>query len=222
MIIGANVGNGSICPSLSFTLGDLAPDTTVVVRWFMISSLQGEFKNYSATFENINPLGDPHLSILDELEIHKLIRNVRIHVDTDDDILDFLLNDRKDFESYPDALYDSENLNRYNLSRGDSMSVSTMADLSSTLELRASSNHTGWVYFRYEDAYGYLTQTALTLNSTKRSENDTFSIPPENSWITQNSGKSELLVLHILDFVNTMHRGSKLPCYTVYSQLCPN
>ena len=37
----------------------------------MISSLQGEFKNYSVTFENINPLGDPGLSILDELEIHE-------------------------------------------------------------------------------------------------------------------------------------------------------
>ena len=203
MIIGANVGNGSISPSLSFTLGDLAPGTTVVVRWFMISSLKGEFKNYSATFENINPLGDPRLSIFDELEIHELIRNVRIHVDTDDDILDFLVNDRKDLESYPDALQDSENLNRYNVSLGDIMSVSTMADLSSTLELRASSNRSGWVYFRYEDANGYLTQTALTLNSTKRSGNDTFSIPPENSWITQNSGKSELLVLHMLDFVNT-------------------
>ena len=32
MIIGANVGNGSISPSLSVTLGDLDPDTTVVAR----------------------------------------------------------------------------------------------------------------------------------------------------------------------------------------------
>ena len=35
--------------------------------------------NYSATFENINPLGDPQLSILDELKIHELIRNVMIY-----------------------------------------------------------------------------------------------------------------------------------------------
>ena len=203
MIIGANVGNGSISPSLSVTLGDLAPDTTVVVRWVMISSLQGEFKNYSATFENVNPLGDPRLSILDELEIHELIRNVRIHVDTDDSILDFLVNDRKDLESYPDALYDSETLTRYNVSRGDIASVRPVSDTLATLEVRVSSNHTGWVYFRYEDANGYLTQTALTLNSKKRSGNHMFSIPPENSWITQNSGKSELLVLHLVDFVNT-------------------
>ena len=57
----------------------------------------------------------------------------------------FLLNVRKDLESYPDDLYDSENLNRYNVSRGDIMSVSTMADLSSTLELRASNNHMHWL-----------------------------------------------------------------------------
>ena len=206
MIIGANVGNGTISPSLSFTLGDLAPDTTVVVRWFMISSLQGEFRNYSATFENINPLGDPRLSILDELEIHELIRNVKIHVDTEDDILDFLVNDRKDLESYPDALYDSETLNRCNVSRGDIVSVRPVSDRLTALEVRTSSNHTGWVYYRYLDTDGYLTQTAFTLNTTKCIGNYTFLIPPQNSWITENhgvTGNSEVLVLHILDFVNT-------------------
>ena len=58
VIIGANVGKESISPSLTVMLGDLTPNTTIVARWLMISSLQGEFKNYSTTFENINPLGD--------------------------------------------------------------------------------------------------------------------------------------------------------------------
>ena len=79
MIIGANIGRKGVSPSLTVMFGDLAPNTTVVARWLMISSLQGEFMNYSATFENINPLGDPQLSILDELEIHELILSL-IHI----------------------------------------------------------------------------------------------------------------------------------------------
>ena len=83
---------------LTVMFGDVAPNTTVVARWQIISSLQGEFMNYSATFENINPLGDPRLSILDELEIHELIRNVMIYSESNenDGILDFLVNDRNE------------------------------------------------------------------------------------------------------------------------------
>ena len=39
MIIGANVGNEAISPSLTVMFGDLTPNTTKVARWLMISSL---------------------------------------------------------------------------------------------------------------------------------------------------------------------------------------
>ena len=149
MIIGANVGNEAISPSLTVMFGDLTPNTTKVARWLMISSLQGEFMNYSATFENINPLGDPQLSILDELEIHELIRNIMIHSDSneDDGILDFLVNERNDFLAYPDALYSSKTLQRYNVSAGMIHSVRTVSDVTVLLEVRTSSNRTGWIYY---------------------------------------------------------------------------
>ena len=114
----------------------------------MISSLQGEFMNCSATFENINPLGDPRLSILDEVEIHELIRNVMIYSDPneDDGTLDFLVNERNDFLAYPDVLYSSKTLQRYNVSAGIVISVHA---ISTSLEIRTSSNSTGWVYYRH-------------------------------------------------------------------------
>ena len=42
MIIGANVNGGDVSPSLTVMFGDLAPNTTVVARWLMISSLYKE------------------------------------------------------------------------------------------------------------------------------------------------------------------------------------
>ena len=199
------IGSGSISPSLTVMFGDLAPDTTMVARWLMISSLQGEFMNYSATFENINPLGDPRLSVLDELEIHELIRNVRIYSDSNevDGVLDFLVNERSDIEAFPDTLYSSKSLQRYNVSTGTVLSVHARA---TSLEVVTLSNTTGWIYYRYEDTHGFLSGTAASVNSTKREGNKIFPIPPENSWITRVKNSqmgTETLYLHIVDIVET-------------------
>ena len=202
MITGSMIGNGSITPSLSLTLGDLNPQSTVVVRWFMVSSLQGEFKNFSATFQNINPLGDPRLSILDELEIHELTRNVRIYNEGDDGILDFLVNERQDIGGYPDALYDSKTLTRYNVSRGDVISTDPSQDTASTLEVTTVVNETGWNYYRFIDTRGLLSQAALTLNTTKQTFSGPVQIPPENSWITFDTD-DEVLVFHLVDFTES-------------------
>ena len=208
MIIGARMGRQSINPSLTVTFGDVLPNTTTVARWYMISSLQGEFTGYSATFENRNPLGDPRLSILDELETHELVRNVIMYNSEEDDgIPDFLVNDQNDLLEYPDALYSSRTLQQHNVSIGTVESVHMISDNTTTsLVVRTSSNMTGWVYYRYEDSQGTLMQTAPSLNATKTIGNQTVSIPPENIWITndQNSAAvTETHYLHILDHVMT-------------------
>ena len=203
MIIGANIGSESASPSLTVTFGDLEPNTTAVARWFMISSLQGEFMSYSATFENMNPLGDPKLSILDDLQIHELIRNVEMYTSTEDDgILDFLVNDRSDFLAYPDALYSSSTLERYNVSAGVVLSVqANLENMAVSLEVRTSSNNTGWVYYRYEDMQDTLQNTASSVNGTKREGNLTVMIPSQNSWITSDSDGT--FYLHIVDYLET-------------------
>ena len=204
-IIGAFIGNEMISPSLTVMFGDLPPDSTVVARWQMVSSLQGEFRNYSATFENINPLGDPNLSILDELEIHELIRNVRIYgTSEDDEVLDFLVNEHNDAFVYPDMLYSSKSLDHYNVSVGVILSVNYLTTY--LLEVRTVSNHTGWVYYRYEDTQGILSSTAFTLNGTKQEGTDIVSMPSENSWITyedSSTSNDEVFYLHIVDNITT-------------------
>ena len=185
-IIGTNVGRQSISPSLTVTFGDLPPNTTSVARWIMQSSLKGEFTGYSATFENRNPLGDPRLSILDELETHKLVRNVMMYnVEEDDGIPDFLVNDRNDFLGHPDGLISSRTLEHHNVSIGTVQSVDRMTD-NTTISLLANttSNNTGWVYYRYEDSQGVLGRRASSLNFTKTEGDQTVDLPPQNSWIT--------------------------------------
>ena len=174
----------------------------------MLSSLKGEFTSYSATFENRNPLGDPRLSLLDELETHQLVQNVMMYTaDEDDGILDFLVNDRNDFLEYPDGLYSSRTLQQHNVSIGTVESVDTMSDnLTTSLLVRTTSNTTGWIYYRYEDSQGVLGRTASSLNGTKTEADQTVDLPAENSWITSDRDSesgTETHYLHILDYITT-------------------
>lgn len=44
----------------------------------MEASLQGTFVSYKATYEHINPLGDPDLSLIDSLDIYPMTHVVSI------------------------------------------------------------------------------------------------------------------------------------------------
>lgn len=57
-ITGTQLGNDSFSPSLTVNFGDILPKTTKMARWIMTSTLSGVFSNYSATFQNTNPLGE--------------------------------------------------------------------------------------------------------------------------------------------------------------------
>ena len=114
-IIGSQIGKDQITPSLTVTFGDIDSFETKTARWLLTSTLKGTFYNYSATFENINPLGDPQLSLLDELGYHELVHVVQIQDGPDgtyiedDELGDFLVNDLIDNNDIPDTLYNSAN-----------------------------------------------------------------------------------------------------------------
>ncbi len=107
-LIGSQVGDDSVNPSLTVYLGDIHPGRTVVARWLLTSSLQGEFIGYNASYVHLDGLGDPRLSLIDSVEIHELIHAVRADVPIDDGICDFLVNDQTDDLSLPDTLYLSD------------------------------------------------------------------------------------------------------------------
>ena len=198
-IIGTRLGNESVTPSLSVDFGDIPAMTTKVARWFMISSLQGEFMNYSATFEYMNPLGDPRLSVLDELVIHDLIRNVQLYLEGENDgVLDFLVNDIEDLFSIPDALYSSKTFTRYNVSVGYVESVERLGP--ERLEVHVVCNSSGWVYFQH-DITSIRIEIRQSFNLTKFQSDETVYLPPENAWISGDvQGNSRENFLHIIDF----------------------
>jgi len=107
-LIGTKLGAETVSPTLSLNLGDVDTGEIVVAQWLMTSSLQGRFIDYSATYEHIDSLGDPRLSLIDSIDIYELIHVVLADRLGDDLIPDFLVNDVNDVYHLPDTLHLSD------------------------------------------------------------------------------------------------------------------
>ncbi|HLH56506.1 MAG TPA: hypothetical protein VKY92_23170 [Verrucomicrobiae bacterium] len=110
-LLGARIGNDPLSPSLDVNLGDFNPGQSKIVIWDMISSLQGKFIDYKASFEHLDDLGATNISLIQSVDIHELIHVVRAHRPSDDNLPDFLVNDIPDPDNLPDTVYLSEGTN---------------------------------------------------------------------------------------------------------------
>lgn len=107
-IISTQIAGQPATPSLTANFGDLAPGAIKIGEWWMISSLEGLFINYAATYQHIDPLGNPRLSLIQGVEIHQMTHLVQAEGGWDDGQPDFLVNDIANLQSLPDTLYLSD------------------------------------------------------------------------------------------------------------------
>ena len=110
-LIGSEVDGKEVQPVFDLDLGNVLGGETHIVKWWLNCSLKGIFSNFSVSYTNKNPLGDPRLSIIEELKLHELFQQVRIG-----DRLDFLVREKKYGEIVPDHLVYSSDLSAYNVS----------------------------------------------------------------------------------------------------------
>ena len=107
-IIGTEVGDQSLSPSLSANLGDISPGASKEVDWELLSTLAGKFISFNATFTHVDDMGNTNTSLIDSVEIHSLTHKVLADRTNDDDVPDFLVNDIPNPDSLPDTLYLSD------------------------------------------------------------------------------------------------------------------
>ena len=107
-IIGTQVGGQAQTPSLTADFGDIQPGTVKLGQWLLISTLQGLFIDYQATFEHVDPLGNPRLSLIQGVAIHEMTHLVRAEGAWDDGQNDALASDFPTFDGLPDVLYLSD------------------------------------------------------------------------------------------------------------------
>ena len=202
-IIGTEVAGHNITPSLTVNFGDILPDQSVVGRWLMTSTLQGLFTDYKATFEHVDGLGNPRLSLIEDLSIHEMIHLVQAGGAFEDGQPDFFVNEVPDPLDLGDTLYlSSGETNK--VDRVDEAVVGgTLSPANLTVTLTAAMPPE-WGYLRVPDpANGQYILTAVE-------RSDGTSIPVGvNVWTTDRTfvglgkrPKRENL-LHLLDYQST-------------------
>jgi hypothetical protein len=107
-IIGAQVNGQNLTPSLTVNFGDIAPGAIDIGRWLMISSLQGQFDDYQASFQAEDDFGNKKTAIIQDVAIHEMIHLVQAQGAFEDGKPDFLVDDVANARHLPDRLYLSD------------------------------------------------------------------------------------------------------------------
>ena len=201
-IIGTEVGAQSISPSLTANLGDIPPGSSREVTWELLSSLQGKFISFDATFKHEDDLGGTNTSIIKSIEIHELTHKVLANRTNDDNVPDFLVNDIADPDHLPDTLY---------LSDGSVGAVTVCTN--AAVDAVAGAGHlqvqliatvgSGWNYLQIPDpGVGYL------LKQVVRSDGKVIALA-DDAWTTDrsfpasDSGAVRENLLHVFDYAGT-------------------
>ncbi|MBD2492629.1 Calx-beta domain-containing protein, partial [Aulosira sp. FACHB-615] len=215
-IIGSQVNNETVNPSLTVNFGNIAAGQTAVADWLLKSSLQGKFIEYKATFEHVNGLNNPELSLIKEVKIHELIRKVRAN---DDNLTDFLVNDVFDANFDPDTLYFSSGTTApvKVVTNATTDGAATFEDL--TVQLSATVE-SGWTYLRLNDPGNGQFQIKKVLRS------DGTEVILDNVWTTDRTFPATGRpiyenILHLLDNNTTAGTQTYTITYTTGDQTPP-
>lgn len=107
-IVNSQVGSQPAAPSLTVNFGDIQPGQVQEGAWYLTSTLQGLFIDYKATYQHVDSLGNPRLSLIQGVDIHEMIHLVRAEGAWDDGLPDPLVQDVAGFDEIPDTLYLSD------------------------------------------------------------------------------------------------------------------
>ncbi|HMJ91847.1 MAG TPA: hypothetical protein VK530_18630, partial [Candidatus Acidoferrum sp.] len=199
-IIGSQVEGSGQTPSLTATLGEIAPDTNKIARWLMTSTLQGLFTDYKATFMHQDSLGKTNLSLIDEVSIHEMIHLVQAAGVFEDGRSDFLVNEVHDADDLPDTLYLSDgqtnhvDVVRVAATDGAPTDSDFIVHLSATVPA-------GWVYLRVpEPSDGQFVLTRVVRSDGVEISFGTNAWTTDRVFIGQGQRPIYTNLLHLLDY----------------------
>lgn len=191
-IIGSEVNGSAATPSLLVDFGTIDPDTAGIARWFMTSTLQGKFIEFSATFSHADELGGTLTSLLEEVNTHTLVHDVLVNVTGRDTLRDFLADDPDGFRVYESDNVDTEVF--------DASSSASVADAGGGVLRISVDPFAGFGYLSVSDP---LSGSKL-INQVVRSDGRV--LHPANAWLSKvwvKSSQSYLYYLNIFDENNT-------------------
>ncbi len=204
-IIGTQVGAQQETPSLNVNFGDIAPGQTGDADFELLSSLQGIFTSFTASYSHSDALGGLDTSLISSITTHTLIHAGDFLYSNDTGEIDYLAEDNANPANLPDTIYFSDGTTAPVNTATNTASIAGSTAGSYTVTANVTS---GWDYLQLPDpGAGY------TLYKVVRSDGVVIPVS-DQAWSTDRTfdaaGNSEVdYQLHILDDNST---GS----YTVY------
>lgn len=130
--------------------GTLQPTQTGKGAWDMITSLNGTFTDFRATYTHASELGGEATSIITALDAHFIAHEVINDDPGRDNIKDFLADVDRDPNEIPDALYESQEGNILPVNYQQTATVSgTLA--ANDVKVNMVSEFENWIYIRVPD-----------------------------------------------------------------------
>ena len=206
--VGAEIGT----PSLTVDLGSIAPGETQTAQWNLLSTLQGKFKDFTATFEHLDDGGELRTSLIQSVTIHELIRAVQVTTPTDDQIPDYLVNDVPDPDNLPDVLY---------LSTGGQAAVTIASDVALSGGLTQTLTATmqaGWAYLTVADALPGYELVSVLRSDGKAIPLDGMAWRTNRTFHAGEPGATNENLIHLLDYNST---GSYTLTFAIVDHVAP-
>lgn len=155
-MMGSSLNGGEIQQSgMSLNFGNLEAGSTNTAVWYFQTNMHGYFSDYSASYTRVDSMGDvafmtngTDVSLIESVTTHMLTKSVNAD---GDERIDFLVNDKDDFNDMADGLYFGD---------GSYADVNGVVNIHSTIGTLGMGNYTitltmyaaeGWNYFRVND-----------------------------------------------------------------------
>ncbi len=176
-LLGARINDIPVTPtSLNVNLGDIPPGQARKGAWDMITTLSGQFIQFSASYTHSSDLGGQETSLIQSLNAYFIAHEVLDDQPGRDGVKDFLADlNTNDTEVIPTALYESE---------GDILPVNLLTNTAvvgtagpgGSFQVTLTADKPGWGYLRVPDPG----QDLLAIASVVRSDGKILNT--NNTW----------------------------------------
>ena len=176
-ILSAQVCDQEAASALTLSLGDVAPGGTAVATWWLSASLQGRFLGLEASYEHVDDLGNPNLTLVESLQTHDLIHVVQDERAGSDTCPDYLVDEVADLNGLADTIYLSDGT----VGAVTALSAATVTGApSGTTVLLSAAMPSGWGYLKVADPG----QGVYRLVGVYRTNDNSALLLGKNVWTT--------------------------------------
>jgi len=145
-IIGSAVAGQKAGNSLKVNFGDIAPGESKLAWWEMVTTLDGEFTGFSATYTHDDALGRARTSLIKDVRTHIITKEIAV-----DSITYAFLVD-SDQNGIPDGIVDMVYGNTESVTPANYSILSEPTPDDPTLVVKTEKD-SGWIYLSIDDPY---------------------------------------------------------------------